>query len=76
MTAGPVGRAVRPVGVRFGRNDPLRFFDAGELELAVHDQVVAPGPDGPQVGRVVVAPDQVFDHPFAELPRLLGLKPA
>ncbi len=64
---------VRVVGVRFGRNEPLSFFDAGDLDLAVHDRVLAPGPDGPRAGLVVVAPDQVIDHPFDEtLPRLLS----
>jgi hypothetical protein len=61
----------RIVGVRLDRNGPVRFFDAGELDVQVGDTVFVPGPDGPQPARVVVAPDQILSHPFADpLPRL------
>ena len=55
-----LGGAARLVGVRFRRNGLLRYFDPQQLELRTGDRVVVDTPDGPQLGWVVVSPDQVF----------------
>lgn len=55
-----LGGAARLVGVRFRRNGLLRYFDPQQLELRPGDRVVVDTPDGPQLGWVVVSPDQVF----------------
>jgi cell fate regulator YaaT (PSP1 superfamily) len=57
---------VRIVGVRFRRAGRVFYFDPGELELRIDDRVVAETDEGPQVGRVVISPDQVMESGFRE----------
>src|SRR3972149_8533848 len=47
------------VGVRFKEAGKIYYFKAGELELDVGNYVVVETSHGHEVGRVVVAPDQV-----------------
>lgn len=71
------GTALRVVGARFERSDPLHFYDAGDLTVRVGDRVLVEetvdSDDAPRVATVAVAPDQVVSHPFrSPLPRVLG----
>ena len=52
--------AGRLVGVRLQRNGLVRYFDAQEMALRTGDRVMVDTPDGPQLGWVVISPDQVF----------------
>lgn len=68
---------MRIAGVRFDRNGPLAFYDAGPLALRPGDLVRVPTAAGPRVGQVVVAPDQVLEAELlrADLARVLGPAP-
>ena len=55
----PDGTA-RLVGVRLRRNGLVRYFDAREMALSTGDRVMVDTPEGPQLGWVVISPDQVF----------------
>ena len=57
MTSDGAGRLV---GVRLHRNGLVRYFDAQEMALRTGDRVMVDTPDGPQLGWVVISPDQVF----------------
>lgn len=60
------------VGVRFQRAGKVRYFNPGRLILRVNDYVVLEGPQGPQVGWVVIAPDQIlFSKVKGPLPAIL-----
>jgi hypothetical protein len=50
----------RLVGVRLERHGPVRYFDAGGLELAVRQRVMVPEGERLREGLVVVAPGQVL----------------
>ena len=52
--------AARLVGVRLQRNGLARYFDAQQLVLRTGDRVIVDTPEGPQLGWVVISPDQVF----------------
>lgn len=56
----------RTVGVRFKPVERVYYFDPGELELNVGDLVVAEGPRGLEIGRVVIAPQQVIESELTE----------
>ena len=47
------------VGVRFRPNEPVRYFDPGEMDLNVGDSVVVETDGQPREAIVVIAPDQV-----------------
>jgi cell fate regulator YaaT (PSP1 superfamily) len=49
-----------PVGVRFKEAGKVYYFDAGEYSLDVGNYVVVETSHGLEIGRVVVAPDQVL----------------
>ena len=49
-----------PVGVRFKEAGKVYYFDAGEFQLDVGNYVVVETSHGLEVGRVVIAPDQVI----------------
>ncbi len=49
-----------PVGVRFKEAGKVYYFDAGEHDLGVGSYVVVETSHGLEIGRVVVAPDQVL----------------
>lgn len=49
-----------PVGVRFKEAGKVYYFDAGEFDLHVGSYVVVETSHGLEVGRVVIAPDQVL----------------
>ncbi len=49
-----------PVGIRFKEAGKVYYFDASGLELDVGNYVVVETPHGQEVGRVVIAPDQVI----------------
>jgi cell fate regulator YaaT (PSP1 superfamily) len=55
-------------GIRFGRAGPVHFY-AAEGPLAVGDYVVAETPEGPALGRVVIAPEQLVVNELPEPPR-------
>jgi len=56
----------RTVGIRFKPVERVYYFDPGELELNVGDLVVAEGPRGLEIGRVVIAPQQVIESELTE----------
>ena len=49
-----------PVGVRFKEAGKIYYFDARSLDLDVGNYVVVETSHGQEVGRVVIAPDQVI----------------
>jgi cell fate regulator YaaT (PSP1 superfamily) len=49
-----------PVGVRFKEAGKVYYFDAGEFSLDAGNYVVVETSHGLEVGRVVIAPDQVI----------------
>lgn len=49
-----------PVGVRFKEAGKVYYFDAGEYEVDTGNYVVVETSHGLEVGRVVIAPDQVL----------------
>ena len=55
-----------PVGVRFKEAGKVYYFDAGEHELDVGNYVVVETSHGLEVGRVVIAPDQVLASEIKE----------
>lgn len=48
------------VGVRFRRAGEVFYFDSGELDLDVEDEVVVETEKGLELVRVVIAPKQVI----------------
>ena len=48
-----------PAGIRFKEAGKIYYFDAGGFDLAVGNFVVVDTSHGQEVGRVVIAPDQV-----------------
>ena len=52
--------AARLVGVRLQRNGLVRYFDARQMALRPGDRVMVDTAEGPQLGWVVIGPDQVF----------------
>ncbi len=48
-----------PVGIRFQQAGKIYYFDARGFDLDVGNYVVVETSHGQEVGRVVVAPDQV-----------------
>lgn len=55
-------------GIRFQRSGKVYYYDPGELQLEVNDQVVVEGKQGQAIGKVVIASGQVV---AAELPEAL-----
>jgi len=55
-----------PVGVRFREAGKVYYFDAGEHQLDVGNYVVVETSHGLEVGRVVIAPDQVLASEIKE----------
>ncbi len=51
--------SARLVGLRFAPLDRLRYFDAGERDLAVGQRLVVETPEGPREAEVAIAPSQV-----------------
>lgn len=49
-----------PVGIRFKEAGRIYYFDAGGHQLDVGNYVVVETSHGPEIGRVVVSPDQVI----------------
>src|SRR5207248_9100354 len=58
------------VGVRFKEAGKIYYFDAGDFDLEVGNYVVVETSHGLEIGRVVVAPDQVLANEIKD-----GLKP-
>ncbi|MCD6453619.1 MAG: stage 0 sporulation family protein [Dehalococcoidales bacterium] len=52
------------VGIRFKRAGKLYYFDPAGIELEVNDYVVVKTIRGLEIGRVVIAPNQVLDSEF------------
>ena len=55
-----------PVGVRFHEAGKVYYYDAGQHELDVGNYVVVETSHGLEVGRVVIAPDQVLASEIKE----------
>ena len=55
-----------PVGVRFKEAGKVYYFDAGESSLDVGNFVVVETSHGLEIGRVVIAPDQVLANEIKE----------
>jgi cell fate regulator YaaT (PSP1 superfamily) len=55
-----------PVGVRFKEAGKIYYFDAGELEIDTGNYVVVETSHGHEVGRVVIAPEQVIASEIKE----------
>ncbi len=55
-----------PVGVRFKEAGKVYYFDAGEHEVETGNYVVVETSHGLEVGRVVIAPDQVLANEIKE----------
>lgn len=62
------------VGVRFKDAGRVFYFDPGDFQLSVGDLVVVSTPQGSEIGRVVIAPDQVLaaeiDEPLERVLRV------
>jgi cell fate regulator YaaT (PSP1 superfamily) len=56
----------RTVGVRFKQAGKIFYYEAGDLDLAVSAYVVVDTSHGLDVGRVVIAPDQVLEDQTQE----------
>lgn len=74
-TAEPVGEPAKAVvGVRFKDAGRVFYFDPGEFQLSIGDLVVVSTPQGSEIGKVVIAPDQVMaaeiDEPLESVLRL------
>jgi cell fate regulator YaaT (PSP1 superfamily) len=54
------------VGVRFKKTGKVYYFDPGDMELEVNEQVVVETERGLELGRVVIAPRQVIASELAE----------
>ena len=52
--------AGRLAGIRLQRNGLVRYFDPQQMALRTGDRVMVDSPEGPQLGWVVISPDQVF----------------
>jgi cell fate regulator YaaT (PSP1 superfamily) len=61
-----------PVGVRFKEAGKVYYFDAAEYELDVGNYVVVETSHGLEIGRVVIAPDQVIASEIKETLKPLG----
>jgi cell fate regulator YaaT (PSP1 superfamily) len=59
-------RMAETVGVRFKEAGKIYYFKAGDFELDVGNYVVVETSHGREVGRVVVAPDQVIANEIKE----------
>ncbi|MCH8950430.1 MAG: stage 0 sporulation family protein, partial [Chloroflexi bacterium] len=55
-----------PAGIRFKEAGKIYYFDAGGFDLAVGNFVVVDTSHGQEVGRVVIAPDQVVASEIKE----------
>ena len=55
-----------PAGIRFKTAGKIYYFDAGGLELSVGNFVVVDTSHGKEIGRVVIAPDQVIASEIKE----------
>jgi cell fate regulator YaaT (PSP1 superfamily) len=55
-----------PVGVRFKEAGKVYYFDAGDVILEVGNYVVVETSHGLEIGRVVIAPDQVLANQIKE----------
>ncbi len=56
----------KPVGVRFKEAGKVYYFDAGEFSIDVANYVVVETSHGQEIGRVVIAPDQVIASDIKE----------
>jgi cell fate regulator YaaT (PSP1 superfamily) len=56
----------KPVGVRFKEAGKVYYFDAGQFEIDVANYVVVETSHGQEIGRVVIAPDQVIASEIKE----------
>jgi cell fate regulator YaaT (PSP1 superfamily) len=54
------------VGVRFKRAGRVYYFDPADIELEVNDYVVVKTSRGLEMGRVVIAPEQVMESELEE----------
>lgn len=54
------------VGIRFKRAGRVYYFDPAALELKVNDEVVVETTRGPELGKVVIAPQQVLYNEILE----------
>lgn len=54
------------VGIRFKRAGRVYYFDPGNLDLQVNDEVVVETARGSEAGRVVIAPKQVLESEIPE----------
>ncbi len=54
------------VGVRFKDAGRVFYFDAGDLSLEIGQRVVVQTPQGSEVAKVVIAPDQVLASEISE----------
>lgn len=61
-----------PVGVRFKEAGKVYYFDAGEHALDIGSYVVVETSHGMEIGRVVVAPDQVLASEIKETLKLIA----
>ncbi len=55
-----------PTGIRFKSAGKIYYFDAGGFELSVGNFVVVETSHGQEIGRVVIAPDQVIASEIKE----------
>jgi cell fate regulator YaaT (PSP1 superfamily) len=55
-----------PVGLRFKEAGKIYYFDAGSIELEAGNYVVVETSHGQEIGRVVIAPDQVIASEIKE----------
>ena len=66
------------VGVRFKTNGKIYYFDPGELELEINDQVVVETARGQELGQVAIDPKEVsadeLDQPLKPVIRKAGEK--
>jgi cell fate regulator YaaT (PSP1 superfamily) len=56
----------KPVGVRFKEAGKVYYFDAGQHQIDVANYVVVETSHGHEIGRVVIAPDQVIASEIKE----------
>ena len=56
-------------GVRFDASGPVRYFDAGDIQVETGDRVLVETDVGPREGAVVIRPDQVL---FSDLRGPMG----
>ena len=66
-------RTAHLVGVRLASNDPIRYFDPRDFELAVGDLVLADTKEGVREGKVVITTSQVlYSDVRGKLYRIVG----